>query len=519
MTGVEGVTGVSGDEVVERLDGLHAAVEAGRGRVDDDVVTDATKAAERARERLRLSASHTVVALAGATGSGKSSVFNALIGLDLAAVGVKRPTTSWATACAWDPSGAADLLEWLGVPARHQVSRMSMLDTSAEDLEMEGLVLLDLPDHDSTEVSHHLEVDRLVQYADLIVWVLDPQKYADAALHERYLRPHATHADVMFAVLNQVDRVAVPDRQAAMDDIRRLLDDDGLQAIPLLATSAANGDGMPELRRALIDRLHAKEAARARVAADVETLANRLADAGGVEAATGADETAAGAARETLVGAVADATGLATTPRQVARATEGHARRVAGWPPLAMLRGGGPRSDSAVTPVDESRLDGAVRDYVDAVGAGTSGAWAAALRRAARDRQPELVDRLTSATADATRAAAPPGWCRALGALQLLLALAAVAAVVWQLVGSPPEVGGLDGGWAGAVVAVVALLVLAPVAGALATAAARSGLREQAGTVRRGVASAVDETVVAAVGAELAAYAAWQRGLSAARGT
>ena len=58
---------------------------------------------ERVRDRLRLSAAHTIVALAGATGSGKSSLFNALTGLDLAAVGVKRPTTSWATACAWDP--------------------------------------------------------------------------------------------------------------------------------------------------------------------------------------------------------------------------------------------------------------------------------------------------------------------------------------------------------------------------------------------------------------------------------
>ena len=48
---------------------------------------------------------------------------------------------------------------------------------------------MDLPDHDSTEVSHHLEVDRLVELADLLVWVLDPQKYADAALHDRYLAP------------------------------------------------------------------------------------------------------------------------------------------------------------------------------------------------------------------------------------------------------------------------------------------------------------------------------------------
>src|SRR5699024_8885033 len=132
----------------------------------------------------------------------KSSTFNALAGLDLSAVGVRRPTTSWTTACVWGQDGATELLEWLGIPARHQVTRDSLLDTGREDARLHGTVLLDLPDHDSTEVSHHLEVDRLVQLADLLVWVLDPQKYADAAVHDRYLAPLADHAEVMVIVLN-----------------------------------------------------------------------------------------------------------------------------------------------------------------------------------------------------------------------------------------------------------------------------------------------------------------------------
>ncbi len=80
--------------------------------------------------------------------------------------------------------------------------------------DLRGLVLLDLPDHDSTEVAHRLEVDRLVELVDVLVWVLDPQKYADAAIHDRYLRPLARHAEVMVVVLNQVDRLppdAVPE--------------------------------------------------------------------------------------------------------------------------------------------------------------------------------------------------------------------------------------------------------------------------------------------------------------------
>src|SRR5689334_18237914 len=183
--------GARGTEIGVRVKGLDAAVGAARGRLDDAVLAPAGEVVGKATERLRLSADHTVVALGGATGSGKSSTFNALVGLDLASVGVRRPTTSWATACTWGPSGAGDLLEWLGIPPRHQVVRDSMLDTGREAKDLEGLVLLDLPDHDSTEVAHHLEVERLVRLTDLMVWVLDPQKYADAAIHDRFLRPMA----------------------------------------------------------------------------------------------------------------------------------------------------------------------------------------------------------------------------------------------------------------------------------------------------------------------------------------
>ncbi len=87
-----------GSDIGERVTGLATAVEASRGRVDDTLLDEAATVVDRASGRLRLSADHTVVAIAGATGSGKSSTFNSLTGLDLSSVGVRRPTTSWATA-------------------------------------------------------------------------------------------------------------------------------------------------------------------------------------------------------------------------------------------------------------------------------------------------------------------------------------------------------------------------------------------------------------------------------------
>ena len=118
-----------GTDIGARIEGLDAATEAARGRLDDALVDEARAVVDRAAGRLRLSADHTVVAIAGATGSGKSSTFNALTGLELSAVGVRRPTTSWATACVWGSEGADELLEWLGIPPRHQTTRDSMLDS------------------------------------------------------------------------------------------------------------------------------------------------------------------------------------------------------------------------------------------------------------------------------------------------------------------------------------------------------------------------------------------------------
>ena len=111
VEGAKKLVGRGSSDVAIRVEGLERAVTAGRGRLDDGLVDDAAGVVERAGTRLKLSAEHTVVALAGATGSGKSSTFNALTGLDLAAVGVRRPTTSWTMACTWGAEGSGELLD------------------------------------------------------------------------------------------------------------------------------------------------------------------------------------------------------------------------------------------------------------------------------------------------------------------------------------------------------------------------------------------------------------------------
>jgi GTP-binding protein EngB required for normal cell division len=252
-----------------------AARRTGSEGFSQELLTDSETLLRRSGERMRMSASHTVVALAGGTGSGKSSLFNALAGAAFSPAGVMRPTTKHLHACVWGMEGAAPLLDWLSVQRRHRYARASALDEGEASLT--GLLLLDLPDHDSVVSGSAAMVDRLVKLADMLVWVLDPLKYADASVHQRYLVPLAGHASVTTVVLNQSDTLTPEQVDDCTSDLRRLLDSEGLLETPVLVTSAATGAGLGELRRALASAVAARRAASDRIAADIDALLERFA--------------------------------------------------------------------------------------------------------------------------------------------------------------------------------------------------------------------------------------------------
>lgn len=533
------------NDVARRLEGLTQAVSASRGRIDDEILAPAEMLSDRATQRLTLSGEHTIVALAGATGSGKSSLFNSLTDLELAGVGVRRPTTSWALACSWGPDGAQGLLEWMGIPPRHQVSRMSMLDQSAEEAKLDGLVLLDLPDHDSTEVSHHLEMDRLIAYADLLIWVLDPQKYADAAIHDRYIRPMAAYSDVTLVVLNQIDRIPFEQRERALADVRRILAEGGLPDVEVIGVSATRGDGVDELKRELATRIRAKSSAKSRLTSDIAAAAGVIAQVGGTAEARGV--TAAD--REALDNALVEGAGVPQLVEAIESSTARRAAQYTDWPfarwigrlgsdPLEGLELDDDLTVSSlartVLPeaggVQRSSAELAIREIAEKASEGLDRPWRIAVREASSPSDVDIVDELDTAIGSTSiDALKPAGWWKLVHAVQLLLVVAVVAGLLWlvaQGITSAssvdlPDLGKIAGIPVAAFVvggALIAGIVLAAVSRLAARASGRRKAERADEALRGAIAKVEAERVIGPIEAELDAYRTYRTGILAALG-
>ena len=121
-----------------------------------------------------------------------------------------------------------------------------------------------------------MTVDRMVPLVDMLIWIVDPQKYADAALHDGYLKPLAPYPDAMVVVLNQADRLAPEQLTKALTDLRALLDREGLAKSPVMAMSALTGMGVKDVRALLETVVRDKTMTAKRFATDVTERANAL---------------------------------------------------------------------------------------------------------------------------------------------------------------------------------------------------------------------------------------------------
>ncbi len=307
------------------LDRLSEAASAAREIGLMDEANRAASVLERARERSGFVGAAYVLALAGGTGVGKSSLLNALAGQTVSAVRAVRPTTD--QPLAWVAESRRDelapLLAWLGV--RHVVAHA--------DETLAGVAILDLPDFDSVRTEHRATVDALLPRIDAVAWVLDPEKYDDARLHS-YLRGMTPHAARLRFVLNKSDRLADLQRAELADDLRRRLTESGIEDARVDVVSASTGDGIDVFRAALADEANAKALVTAKLETDASEALGRLARAVGLEP-DAAYRPLLGDARRTEAtrAAVAGALELVDPPgvaRQVQLAVLARARRSGG---------------------------------------------------------------------------------------------------------------------------------------------------------------------------------------------
>jgi hypothetical protein len=319
-------------------------------------------------------------------------------------------------------------------------------------------VLLDLPDHDSVMGHATNLVDQLVGLSDLIVWVLDPQKYADAAVHRRFLVPLAGHSEVIAVVLNQADVLSAGQIEDCVHDLRRLLDSEGLPDVQILVTSAKSGAGIEELRKLLIEAVTARKAATARISADVDKVVAKFEPYGATQPALEAGPPGSaeldhnhlppGTAAE-LAAEFATAAGVSAIGDALRSARELRAMDYIGWPVSWLAE-----RLTSPDPVRKVRL-GKLWDELRGVQAGPSGAqqaeidnaltkvadesvpplpppWSRTVRAAVRSRSADVPARIGEEIGAALPAgAAVDRWWRLIGVAQGLLLGCVLVGIVW----------------------------------------------------------------------------------------
>lgn len=313
--------GVATSPFARSVASLKEAISYGEGRVPETVLLDAAETLERLSQRRELSTEHTVIGFFGATGSGKSTLFNAIAGQNIALSAPTRPTTSTVQAAIWEAEGSEELLDWLGIdkrvypqtqalaaegeategngagkhnkaggaaapnavtePAPGLFNRIRRAVGGRGEMRTRtgGLILLDMPDFDSVTTTNRDLAARMMRYVDVLVWVVDPQKYADAVIHRDFMVPLAASGAQALCVLNQADKLAPAEVPAVLASLTRLLQAEGTEAHLLaapIAVSARTGEGVDVLRDLLAQVAAAKSLSLQRTDAQLHATASQL---------------------------------------------------------------------------------------------------------------------------------------------------------------------------------------------------------------------------------------------------
>ncbi|WP_233571749.1 dynamin family protein, partial [Cellulomonas triticagri] len=169
--------------------------------------------------RLRQLSAPAVVVVAGSTGAGKSTLVNSIVGSEVSTAGVLRPTTR-RPVLVHHPEDAELVRE-------HPVT--DAVEVVASESVPRGISLMDAPDLDSVESGNRRSAQRLLEAADLWLFVTTAARYGDA-LPWRVLGGATERGASVAMVLNRVDPASLP---TVRGDLLERLRSHGMQGSPL----------------------------------------------------------------------------------------------------------------------------------------------------------------------------------------------------------------------------------------------------------------------------------------------
>lgn len=257
-------------DLTPALDLLDLAVASSEGLASQTDRDEAAVLAAAARSRRDYLSGTIVVAIAGGTGSGKSSLLNALAGTEVVSTSILRPHTD--EPLAWIPENDAAISSMMGTLG---------IDIIVGHDNGNGLAIVDLPDLDSVDRDHRSLVEEILPLADAVIWMFDPVKYHDPSIHAEFLTKMTEYEPVFIFALNKIDRLDEAEAEAVEAHLGGILRVDGFRAPKILPVSAAPREGEPigintlqaELERAFVR----KRADRVKLVTDVLRAGRRLA--------------------------------------------------------------------------------------------------------------------------------------------------------------------------------------------------------------------------------------------------
>ncbi len=263
-------------DVPELLDAIDLVIARAHGVVKPDVLAEADQLAGEIRERRGFLGETLVLAVAGGTGTGKSSLVNALAGEIVTSVSVLRPHTDEPFAVIPEnPEPAVTvLLDTLGIAYRHEHGSFTKT------------AFIDLPDIDSIADWHRERVEDLIPRVDGVIWLFDPDKYRDPIVHDEFLAKLAEHRSQFIFALNKIDKLRADDLQTVRQDLLDTLAADGYAQPALFALAAdppgGAARGIDLFREHVTERIDTKVVMLRKVIRDAAGIVRMVGEAAGV---------------------------------------------------------------------------------------------------------------------------------------------------------------------------------------------------------------------------------------------